>query len=197
MGQPLPSEIILPTGRPAYLNPYSGTYSESRSYAMRMQRNFARGISQSEARGHQAVGGVTESQRRSLRFEELHGIPRRVWDRLYRRHIREINKRTWAAAPGPRMNAPGGVRNDPRIFPSDIAAIKALYDTGYRDPVSGAATWEQYAEERLSQRKMAMRDYQDNHEPASGRAQFDNRTSTWVGMIGMAAPPPVELWYYH
>src|SRR5579863_9340329 len=106
---PEPLEIILPTGQTGYLNPYKGTYTTSRSYALRMQRSFARGISQSEARGHKAVGGLSESQ----------------WRRLRRLYVNKINRMAWEEGPS-RMNIIGGHRQDPRIFKQDVQAIVDL-----------------------------------------------------------------------
>jgi hypothetical protein len=185
---PEPLEIILPSGQTGYLNPYKGTYTTSRSYALRMQRAFARGVSQSEARGHKAIGGLTESQ----------------WRRLKRLYVNDINRMSWEEGP-PRMYAPGGVRKDPRIFRHDVQAIVELFDQGYRDP--GAPTinnWLQYAEWRLAGRLSAMRAYQEDDDPQPGRAAFFGHSQIWpkTGIwlqagFDFASAPPIEFWYYH
>lgn len=198
MSAPQPPEIILPSGETAYLNPYRGTYTTSRSYALRMQRGYARGLRQSESRGKPvSPGGLSESQLRRERFEQQYGIPYRVWERLRRKYIIELNKRSWPGGPS-RMNTDDmGNRNDPRVFPSDIYAIRRLYDTGYRDPVTPVETWEQYAEVRLSQRLNALIMYQDYNDSDPGRADYNSRSGIWYGAFTAASAPPIELWYYH
>lgn len=188
MTMPSPPEIILPSGQTGYLNPYKGTYTTSRSYAMRMQRAFARGINQSEARGHKAVGGLTESQ----------------WRRLRRLYVDQINAMSWAEGP-PRMYAPGGHRQDPRIFRHDVQAIVQLYDQGYRDPGAPSINnWLQYAEWRLAARLSAMIAYQEDGDPIPGRAAFFGHSQIWPKSgvwlqagFDFASAPPIEFWYYH
>lgn len=197
MTTPPPAEITLPSGQIGYYNPYRGTYTASRSYALRMQRQYARGLSQSEARGHSAAGGESESQLRRQRFEQKYGIPYRIWERLRRKYIAEINERSWPGGPPVMNRNDTGGRDDPRVFLSDILDIKKLYDGGYRDPVAPVDTWDQYAEVRLSQRLSAMIMYQDYNDSGPGAIEYNSRSSTWYGYIGMASGPPVELWYYH
>ena len=193
-----PLEIISPEGTPLFLNPYSGTYSASRSYALRMQRNYARGITQAEARGHRPTDeGLTESQVRRVRFQERHGISYNDWARFYRRYVREINRRSFPTAPGPAMVIDNGVRRDPRIFPEDIAAVRDLYNNGFRDPVYNPGSWEEWTDQRLAERLGALVDFQDSADSAAGSQQFWGRTSAWIGTMGIAAAPPVEFWYYH
>jgi hypothetical protein len=215
----LPLEIILPSGRPAWLNPYQGTYSESRNYALRMQRNYSRGISQASARGHSTTaGGLSETQVRRQReqakyqdelspwqrfgigFENRYGFTYNYWRKLRRRYIDEINARALPNAPSNRMIMLAGQRRDPRVFPADIAAIRQLYQSGFRDPVhSGAATWEQWTELRLLERLTAIRDYQDGADPTFGRNAYYARSDVWlsVNLLGGASGPPIELWWYH
>jgi hypothetical protein len=185
---PEPPTIILPTGQTGYLNPYKGTYTTSRSYALRMQRSFSRGISQSEARGHRAVGGLTESQ----------------WRRLRRLYVNDINNMAWENGPS-RMNIIGGHRQDPRIFKQDVAAIQNLYDQGYRDPGAPSIdNWLAYAEWRLQARLSAMIDYQEYGDPIPGRAAFFGHSTIWPksgiwlqASFDFASAPPIEFWYYH
>jgi hypothetical protein len=185
---PEPSSIILPSGQTGYLNPYKGTYTTSRSYAMRMQRAFARGINQSEARGHRAIGGLTESQ----------------WRRLRRLYVDDINRMAWEEGP-PRMNAPGGVRKDPRIFKQDVQAIQNLYDQGYRDPGAPSIdNWLAYAEWRLAGRLSAMIAYHEDSDPMPGRMAFFGHSQVWPKSgiwlqsgFDFASAPPIEFWYYH
>jgi hypothetical protein len=181
-----------PEGQTLYLNPYKGTYITNRSYAMRMQRAFARGMSQSEARGHKAIGGLTES----------------IWRRLRRDYVNEINNLTWEAAESSRMNMPGGVRDDPRIFKQDVQAIVELYQGGYRDPgMPSVDNWLQYAELRLQARLSATKAFQGIGQPKDilpGKSAFYGRSSIWpktgiwlMAGFDFASAPPIEFWYYH
>jgi len=189
MAQPLPLEIILPTGQPAFLNPYRGTYTTSRSYAMRMQRAFARGLSQSEARGHAPFLGLTESK----------------WRRLRRLYIDEINQRAWALGPRRMSITRDGVRTDPRLFRSDVNYIVDLFQGGYRDPaVPSINDWETYVEWRLSERLNAIREYQDHANVTPGRQDYYARSAVWpqgglwiAGGFNVSSAPPIEFWYYH
>lgn len=218
MSNPLPNEIILPSGESAYLNPYTGRYSRSRQYAQRMQRNYARGISQSAARGHssssygaesrarrereqQKYGDeLTPTQRFYLGFQQRYGFSYRYWRKLWRNYIAEINSRALPNPHSNRMIVVNGQRKDPRVFPIDVAAIKQLYDGGYRDPVyPDARTWEDWIELRLGERLYAIREFQDFHNAVPGRSEYQNRSSTWlnVNLFGGSAGPPIELWWYH
>src|SRR5215469_6394271 len=175
---------ISGSGETQYLNPYQGTYTSNRRYAQRMQRGYARGLTQTQARRNIAgyPQGVSESQLRRQRererygdtlppdvtffqfnFERRYGYSYNYWRRLRRRFIREINERAWHNPPGPRMNIENGARRDPRVFPGDIAEVKRLYDTGARDPLyPGMQTWQEWAELRLAERLTAIRAYQDD-----------------------------------
>lgn len=184
----IPASIILPTGETGYLNPYKGTYTTKRDYALRMQRGFLRGESQSVSRGHKAVGGLTESQ----------------WRRLRRLYVNEINRRTWKTGPS-RMNVIEGQRDDPRIFRQDVQYIVELFNGGYRDPnVPTIDNWLGYVEWRLAERLAATREYQDMGNATFGRADYYMRSPFWLqqgpGMFNMfdiKAGPTIELWYYH
>lgn len=189
MATPLPPEILTPEGIPAFLNPYKGTYTTSRSYALRMQRAFARGLSQSEARGHAATGALTESQ----------------WRRLRLLYVDEINGRSWHQGPRHMNIDIEGNRNDPRIFKTDADYIVRLFDGGYRDPavpsIGDALT---YLEWRLSERLNAIIEFQDFRNPVPGRQDYYARSSVWpqggmwiAGGLNVAAGPPLEFWYYH
>ncbi len=205
MGTPIPAEIILPTGQPAYLNPYKGTYTTSRPYAIRMQRNYARGILQSEARGHrQSPEGFTESQLRRQRFEINRGIPYREWERWRRKYVNEINVRSWPTGPNTRYPVVNeGVRQDPRVYPEDLAAIKQAYDDGYRDPAMPNISYQEWIEIRLTERLSAMIAFQDFKDSTPGRNQYNSRQGAWTaqgmwtGVFSVASGPPLELWYYH
>lgn len=190
MGTPLPPSIITPEGRAAYLNPYKGTYTTSRSYALRMQRGYARGISQAEARGHTPFLGLTEAQ----------------WRRLKRLYVDEINQRSWPQAPSSRMNIDiAGNRKDPRIFKSDVMYIVDLFQGGYRDPaVPSISDWLTYTEWRLSERLNAIIQYQEFGDLTAGREDFYSRSTVWPqgglwiqGGLRISTGPPIEFWYYH
>ena len=165
-----PLEIILPGGDPGYLNPYSGQYTRSQTYALRMQRNYSRGLPQSSARGHAAVGGYSESQIRAQReqakhgdqlppwqrfgigFQQRYGFSYSYWRKLRRQYIAEINERALPHPTSNRMMTNGTQRTDPRVFPSDITRVMQLYQSGFRDPVyPDMQTWQQWAELRLLQ----------------------------------------------
>lgn len=182
-----PATIILPNGRTGYLNPYKGTFIENRAYALRMQRGWLRGVSQSTARGQAAVGGLTESQ----------------WRRLRRLYVDEINRRTWRQGPS-RMRVVGGQRQDPRIFRTDVQYIVKLFQDGYRDPnMPTLNNWLAYTEWRLAERLNSTREYQDMGDVGTGRADFYSRSTFWfkdqglLGMLDVTAGPTIEFWYYH
>lgn len=178
-----PSEIILPTGETGYLNPYSGTYSTNRDYARRMQRNYTRGISQAEARGHKPniFTGETESQRRRRLAEErgttvqdetiirwnarYPGMDRNWYRRMYSAYIREINARS----------SPG-VRIGPDVVYSQLVNA----------PMTGHNT--EWVEERLLWRMSAMQQYQDEDSNEIGFQLF---------IQNQLDPTPPEWWYYH
>lgn len=188
MGTPLPPSIVTPDGATAYLNPYKGTYITNRSYAQRMQRGYARGLSQAEARGHTPFLGLTESQ----------------WRRLKRLYVDEINERSWPTGPA-RMNIGPQGRQDPRIFKVDVVAIVDLFQGGYRDPaVPSINDWLTYTEWRLSERLNAMVEYQDYGNNIPGQQDYNMRSAVWPqggmwlqGGLNVSSGPPIEFWYYH
>lgn len=179
MSQPLPPEIILPTGERGYLNPYRGTYTTNRDYGLRMQRNFARGIGQTEARGHPpSPTGLTESQIRAQRFQQKWGFSYNQWRRWKHRYIDEINEtRASTYVPG---------QNGNPITISDIAqdieanSLRAQMIPGIFIPPDS------YTEERLARLLDVVRAYRAG-DPTPGRADFYARESY----------RPIELWWYH
>lgn len=188
MTTPLPPERTS-GGITTYLNPYTGKYTRSKSYAQRMQRNFARGLTQSEARGHAPVAGETETQRRrrqerertgltpweqfGIGFQNRYGFSYRYWRKLRRRYVDEINRRS----------SPGG-----RILPSHVSDIIQLYDMGWRDEVNPELnTWEAWVEVHLGDRLWSTILYQDEGNSALGAYAFSRRNSV----------APIEYWYYH
>lgn len=208
----LPSEIITPSGQPAYLNPYTGTYSTSRSYAMRMQRGYRRGVTQQIARGKRAGEartraqrtferyGITETERFGLGFERRYGFSYKDWRRWRRLWISEINRRTWPQARSYRMQVDElGQRKDPRIFPEDVAAVKTLYDQGYTEiGRSSPPTWQQWVETRLAERLAATIAFQDLHDRAMGQVMYNSRSQTWASQVFIySTGPPIEWWFYH
>jgi hypothetical protein len=189
MTTPLPPEQQAPGGITTYLNPYTGKYTRSRSYALRMQRAYSRGLTQSEARGHRAVGGETETQRRrrqtrertgmtpwesfGIGFQQRYGFSYRYWRRLRRLYVDEINRR---ASPGA------------KILPSHVSDIIQLYDMGWTDPMRPELrTWEAWVEVHLGERLWSTILYQDEGQSAYGNFNFNSRNSV----------APIEYWYYH
>jgi hypothetical protein len=172
MTTPLPAEIILPTGQPAYLNPYRGTYTTSRAYARRMQSNYSRGLSQTTARGHQPPEGLTEYALRAQRFQQQYGITYSWWRKLNRKWIREINA----------MSSPSA-QITPVIIATDQDAVRG-YGIG---PVPGIVIPpENYTEERLAEKLYDMQQYREGNT-VPGRQSFYTRENI----------RPIELWWYH
>lgn len=172
MGTPPPPQITV-YGRPAYLNPYTGGYSPSRSYALRMQRGYARGLTQTQARrGVTLPAGYSESQVRRergysgeiqrQRFEQRYpGITYNEYRSYQRRYGSDIvNTR------------PGG------ISPQLIVQAKQQEASGILPPG--------WVENRLQERREATDNYRDGIEE-TGIQDFDQRISF----------TPIEWWYYH
>jgi len=187
MPTPLPPEIILPGPgqRRGYLNPYTGTYSTSRSYAMRMQRGYARGLPQYEARGKPRFEsqirlrrsveqtGETPWQRFNAGFEQRYGFSYSYWRSLRRRWINEINSRT----------STGG-----QVIPSHISSVLSAWNTGWRDPNRPEfTTWQDWMENRLAERLNDIIEYQDLGDKSSGFQNWQFRSNV----------PPIELYWYH
>lgn len=186
MPAPLPPEIILPGpgSRKAYLNPYSGTYTTNRNYAMRMQRGYSRGVPQHEARGkpageyrqrqirEQQQYGQTPWERFNIGFKGRYGFSYRYWRQLKRRWVDEINS----------MASP-----EAQITPATIAQVKAAWDTGWRDQYRPEFTeWEDWIENRLDENLQDRVNYQDGDKD-SAATNFRTRSSV----------PPIELYWYH
>lgn len=189
MAQPLPPERTAPGGITTYLNPYTGKYTRSKSYARRMQGAFARGLTQSEARGHRAVGGETETQRRrrqtrertgltpwesfGIGFQQRYGFSYTYWRKLRRRYVDEINRR---ASPGA------------AIKPSHITDVINLFNMGWFDSQRPELrSWEAWVEVHLGERLWSTILFQDERERAYGQFNFVRRNSV----------PPIEYYYYH
>lgn len=196
MAQPsLPPEIILPTGQTGYLNPYKGTYTTKRDYAMRMQRGFAAGIPQQRARGR-VLGEQTEYQQRAARlfertgetpwqrfkrareFKQQYGFELRYWEKLRRKWVDEIN-----ALSAPRGVTPGARIIDPQWVTDELdnARQNALIL-----PLLGGSG-KPWIERRLSENLNDMIQYrQGNSQP--GALHFHTQPH---------ATRPIEWWWYH
>lgn len=179
MSQALPPEIILPTGQPAYLNPYRGTYITNRAYALRLQRGFARGMSRQSARGHVSPTGLTEYALRAQRFQERYGFSYSWWRRIQRRYIRpvtdlgQVPKDSWPTA-----------GNWLDIVAVDYQVVKQWYGTG---PVPGIIIPpENLVEERLVLKLQGMLEYR-NGDRRSGYAEWRARSNI----------RPIEMYWYH
>lgn len=177
MSSPLPPEILDPQGRTLYLNPYRQTYTANRAYAYRQQRGFARGLTQSEARGHAVRNGLTESQRRqrpsysesAFAFQARHGVSLAWWRRMRRLYINPMNA----------MASPG---NQITLSFIDQEMQNAPTLTAVTQEPAGP----EWMEQRLAERLYAMDMYREgNSQP--GFAYFQMRTSY----------RPIEWWYYH
>jgi hypothetical protein len=197
-----PLEIILPGpgNRTGYLNPYTGTYTTSRTYGLRMQRGYARGLPQYSARGKprdeygqrrqqiQEEYQQTPYERMTQQFERRYGFSYRYWRQLRRRWIDEINS----------LTSPGS-----GVIPDHIARVKEAWDNGWRDPYrSEFNDWHDWIENRLDERLNDTLDFQELNDPTSGRQNFNQ----WRGQPGNVATGqfqfvttsiPPELYYYH
>jgi len=150
-----------------------------------MQRGYARGLSQSTARGQapaesvrrrervfQATG-YTPHQIYAFNFQQRYGFSYAYWRKLQRRYITEINRRS----------SPGA-----QIRPDHIQDIIQLYDMGWTDiNRPELRTWEQWVEIHLGERLWSTILYQDEGESAYGNYNFTFRNSV----------APIEYWYYH
>jgi hypothetical protein len=169
----LPPSIILPTGQPAYLNPYRGTYTTSRSYALRMQRGYSRGLSRQTARGHQPPGELTEYAVRRQKFEQQYGFSYsryRRWQRLY---LREIN-----------ANSSPEAQITPAVLAQDVQIMRQTYGTGIVPGI--IIPPENRTEERLAAKLYDMQEYQEGN-PLPGRNDFYTREMQ----------RPIEMYWYH
>lgn len=203
----LPNEYYnAATGRTYYLNPYSGQYITNKTYARRLQRGFARGLTRTAARRNiRAEPGYSESRERAARaqergnlspyqvflggFERRYGFSYREWRRWYRLYVREINQRAWPTASSPRMQSDENGRKDPRLFPQDITYVKNLYDQGLRpSSASSPATWQEWVEINLAARLDVMIEKQDNNNPDPAKQRWNSRDEIWTrpGVIDYA-----------
>jgi len=155
-----------------------------------MQRGYARGLPQGEARGKPlSARGETESQRRrriaqeqhqqtpdflfQLGFKNRYGFDYKYWRRLRRLYINEINSRT---SPGAQM------------VPAMIFQVKQAWGFGWRDPANpDIREWEEWVERRLAERLDDMISYQDLGDKEPGHYHWQ-----YVNVV-----PPIEFWYYH
>lgn len=197
MTQPsLPPEIILPSGQTGYLNPYKGTYTTSRSYAMRMQRGFAAGLPQQRARGR-VLGGQTEYQQRAAltqerygmspwqrfklarEFKQQYGFELRYWEKLRRKWVDEIN----SLSTGGKAPTPGARIIDPQWIADEFANAR---QNALILPLLGGSG-KPWIERRLSENLTDMIQYrQGNSQP--GALHFHTQPH---------ATRPIEWWWYH
>jgi hypothetical protein len=190
-GQPLEIFLPGPGNRKAYYNPYTNTYTTSRSYALRMQRGYIRGIHQQEARGkpvneyqrrvqrEQELYGQKPWERFQIGFERRYGFSYRYWRQLRRRWVNDINDRT----------STGG-----EISPSTVSRVKDAFDRGWRDPARPEfSTWQDWLENRLDERLNDMIEYQDSGDKTSGSANYGQYRN--YQLQGEGIPP--ELYWYH
>lgn len=178
----LPLETILPSGLTGYLNPYTGKYTTSRSYGLRMQRGYQRGLTSTQARrGQRYTSGAVEYQvrqqnrltsgplptifrpRDEILFEQQYGFSYQYWAQLRQEYIDDINRLASPAA---------------RITPEFIKQALDLIQMGSLPP--------DWIETRLNNKLYTMREYRDGN-PQPGHVYFDER----IYYV------PIEWWYYH
>lgn len=174
MSSPQPP-VIYPApgehGPVLYLNPYSGTYTSSKSYGLRMQRGFAQGVPQVVARRGTMPGGVSESEQRRLRFLERWGFEERLWRRWQRLYVNEING----------MASPSA-----QITRSHIQQVLA------NTPVTGLGV--EWVEQRLREKLADMHDFR-NHRRQRGPSRSGYQ-HFWQE-AGERMVTPIEFWWYH
>lgn len=198
----IPLVIQLPSGQPAYYNPYSGTYGRNKQYAQRLQRAYRAGQTRQTGRGHTA-GHLTEYervkataaahnqtpyQRFTRSFERRWGFKYSYWLYLRRHWVDEINGMSSPNSPGkitPAMVSMelqnSGVFTLPGGFP---LPSPTLLMRGPEGPV--VSQGEAWIELRLEERLEDMNEYREgNKEP--GHFHWMTRN----------AYRPVEWWYYH
>ena len=158
-----------------YLNPYSGTYTASRSYGLRMQRGYQAGLPQTVARrGTPPPEGLTESQVRRQRFLQRYGFQETVWRRLYRKYIREINS----------LSSPAG-----QITPMIVAQVlQNTQNTGL------GADW---LEDRLATKLADMKDYRERGRSAAPPGGVSQGNVHFFADANARLVTPIELWWYH
>lgn len=191
-GQPL--QIVHPNGETIlYLNPYTGTYTASKSYGLRMQRGYRRGLPQYEARGKpageaairrqqiQEQYGQTPWQRFTQSFERRYGFSYSYWRYLRRNWVDEINSLTSKDGFG-------------HITPTTVSQIIQMWNAGIHDPYHPEfESWQAWVENRLETRLDDTVAYQEFRDKEPGRISWGQRN--WLTMTGTG--PPIEFYYYH
>lgn len=172
----IPLVITLPSGQPAYYNPYSGTYGKNKGYAQRLQKSYARGETRQKGRGHQA-GRLTEYearkaaaaahqqtpwQRFTRQFERRWGFSYSYWRYLRRHWVDEINGMSSPNSPGKITPAMVSMElQNAHVFtlPGGIPAPVPWFPGAQNE----AEDWIEY---RLEERLEDMIEYRDgNKEP--------------------------------
>jgi len=197
MTQPPDPQIVI-DGQTLYYNPYSQAYTPSRSYGLRMQRGYARGLTQTQARRaatpRAAINrlGISESQYRrqqirqrqeelrreqeflaGIQFRSQYGFELSYWNYLRASYVDEINQ-----------NRVEGSNIDV-IQPQSVADIIQLYNMGAVD-ITEYDTWQGWVEHRLEELMEDIRDYKrGQYQP--GQVNFYSRP----------AYTPIEFWWYH
>jgi len=175
-------------GVTSYYNPYTGKYTTSRAYALRMQRGYQAGLPRQKARGQRPgeaarrreretrETGITPRERGLLyraRFEQENGFSYAYWQRLHRLFLTDLNKRVGKAG---------------RIRPWMVGDVRREWERGWRDfRRPELLTWQAWVEVHLGERLWATILYQDENENAYGAFNFAMRS----------AVPDVAFWYYH
>jgi len=137
-------------GVTSYYNPYTGKYTTSRAYALRMQRGYQAGLPRQKARG-QRPG---EAARRRERETRETGITPRERGLLYR------------------------VGKAGRIRPWMVGDVRREWERGWRDfRRPELLTWQAWVEVHLGERLWATILYQDENENAYGAFNFAMRSA--------------------
>jgi hypothetical protein len=179
MSTPNPAPVLYPAqgtqGPVLYLNPYTGRYTASRSYGLRMQRGYAAGLPQVVARrGTPSVPGLSEYQLRQQRFLQRYGFEQQVWRRLYDKYIGKINAMASPAA---------------QITPMIISQV--LQNT----PVTGLGI--DWLENRLAQKLEDMQEWRADGKPAKNtNPNLGGYVHYWQEESARMFTP-IELWWYH
>ena len=170
-------EIRLPDGRTGYWNPYSQAYTTSRSYAMRLQRGYAQGVSRQQARRgiRSWIPGMSEAQNRAQAFQDKYGISYNYWRRIQRKYLTKIVA----------MDPSIGYAEWRLIIYEDLARLQSFPATGIIGQRRMQSP-EQQNEAALASKLEAMEAYRRG-DVTTGRNQFDMRVPY----------RPIELWWYH
>lgn len=184
-----PYDILSESGIPLFYNPYTGQYTKNRSYARRMQRGFAAGLTRQQARGHGInAQGLTEYQSRRQRqqqpipgpdvivppspefqFRQMWGFELSYWIYLRENWVDAINARTSPA-----------MQITPAWIQQELANADLLRSIG--EPAG-----EEWLEPRLGERLADIIEYQDYGNPDPGFVHFNYRDDL----------RPIEWWFYH